>query len=56
MHREQYGEYAHWWSGVKGLSARGVILTKYHCIQILTIPNIIQQAEDDDGQIYQPKS
>ena len=56
MYREQYGEYAYWWRGVKGLSDRGVILTKYRCIQILTIPNIIQQAEGDDEQIYQPKS
>ena len=47
MYREQYGEYAYWWRGVKGLSDRGVILTKYR---------IIQQAEGDDGQIYQPKS
>ena len=56
MYREQYREYAYWWRGVEGLSGRGVVLTKYHYIQILTIPNIIQQAEGDDGQIYQPKS
>ena len=56
MYREQCREYAYWWRGVEGLSGRGVVLTKYHCIQILTIPNIIQQAEGDDGQIYQPKS